>query len=108
MPDIVALPLDLSQHGQPAAGEQVDFDSYVRRYEVDERQALVEQVARALDLEAHQFDERTIESAGGQVAVRISEPPAIFFGQVDPTDREIAGHVLPEIGQLQSRANAVG
>ena len=65
-------------------------------------------VARAVHLEAHQLGERRREAPRRQVVVAVAEAAAVLLRQVDAADVEVAGHVLPEVGQLQRRADAIG
>ena len=67
---------------------------------------LEQQAAGALDLEREQRGEPGREPQGPEVGVRVAEPLAVLAGQVDPADVEVAGHVLPEVGQLQARCRS--
>ena len=99
--------LDLAKNGQAALQEQVDVGLQRRRHALDQRHAAVKEVARALDLELHQRDEGGVIAPGLQIGFRIAETPTIFFRQVHAIDVQVAGHVLPEVGQLQGRTDVI-
>ena len=61
-----------------------------------------EQLPGPLHLEPHQLGERRREAPRFQIGVAIAETPAILRRQINSANVEIAGHVLPEIRQLQS------
>ena len=107
-PHVVAAPLDLAQHRQAAAQEQLHVEAQVGRRQVDQRPAALEQLARPVHLEAHQLREGRREAAGLQVVVAVAEAAAVLLRQIDAADVEIAAHVLPEVGELQGRADVIG
>ena len=106
--DVKAPRLDPVEDRQTAAREQVDVDGQGARHPRHQGPALAEQVSGPLDLELHQGGERRGEASGVEVVVGVAEPLAVLAGQVDPADRQVAGHVLPEVGQLQPGAGGVG
>ena len=69
---------------------------------------MVEQRARSLDLEPHQLGESLREPECLQIGLGIAELLAILARQVDPTDGQVACHVLPEVRKLQRSARGVG
>ena len=64
--------------------------------------------AGSLDLEPHQLGEGRREPERPQIGLGIAESLSILARQVDPADGQVAGHVLPEVGQLQRGAGGVG
>ena len=68
----------------------------------------MEQIARPVHLVTEQPGKLGREPAGVQVCVAVAETPPVFRGQVDPADVVVAGHVLPEIRELEPRADVVG
>ncbi len=67
----------------------------------------MEQRPRAVHLEPHQPGELGAEPPGPQVCVAVAETAPVLRGQVDATDGEVAGHVLPEVRELEPSTHLV-
>src|SRR5581483_4498466 len=102
------LTLDRVQNFLPATAEQLNVDSQLATYLSHQRQAALEPLAGALDLEAHQIAELRRVVSGGQVCFRDPEPAQVFERKIDAAFLEIYPDVLPEIGQLQRGTGVVG
>jgi hypothetical protein len=105
---VVVLPPDRFQDGDAAAKEQryVELDRTVQ--EIQQPRSFPKQVHGAVYLEAEQLPECLVFQAPGQLRLRVAEPGQVFQWQVYPSLPVVAGHVLPEIGQLQSGTDGIG
>ena len=106
--DVVPLGRDPVEDRQAPAREEVDVNRQGAGHPRDQRPARVEQRAGTLDLECEQGGECRCEPQRPQIIRADIEPLAVLARQVDPADREVAGHVLPEVRQLQPGARQVG
>src|SRR5207249_3967497 len=106
--DVVASGLDAGEDGEAAAGEDADLVPEPPPDHVGERQAALEQRAGTGDLEREQVAEARVHAARGERLVAPGAAREILLRQVDAAAVEVARHVLPEVGQLERRADVVG
>ena len=100
--------LDPIEDGQAPPRKEVDIDSERPRNSRDQRSALLKKSAGPIDLELHQARECRRESQLSQFRLGIAKSHSIFTRQVDAANFQVAGDVLPEVGQLQRGAGRVG
>src|SRR5947199_4469006 len=105
--DVVPGGLDAGENGEAAAGEDADLVPQPPPDHVGERQAALEQRARAGDLEREQVPEARVHAARGERLAAPGETREVLLRQVNAPTVEVARHVLPEVRQLERRADVV-
>src|SRR5262245_16384106 len=106
-PDIVRAVLDLAKDRQPPLSEQLDVGPDGRGQTCQEWQAPKKKLTGPIDLEAHELGKGPGVATGQQVLVAVAELASIFVGKVDPPNVQVAGDILPEVRQLQTRTDAI-
>ena len=78
------------------------------RHQCDQRLAGVEHRFGPIDFAGQQLAELRIELAAGEHRFVVAGAAAAFLRQINAATLVIAGHVLPEVGQLQRGADLIG
>ena len=66
----------------------------------DQRDALIEQIARALQFEAQQLSEGAVRGSGREIRLFATELDEIFGWQIDASSGEVLRYVLPVFDEL--------
>ncbi len=105
---VVVCRCDRIERGAAAADVARDGESGAAAKPADERCALVEHAAGAVDLELHQRPEPWAGRLAAEVFGRDAEAVEVLGGKVDAPGGVILRHVLPVLCELERGANAVG
>src|SRR5579875_204548 len=105
---VIADRFDRTQNRQSTAGKHQDIAPQTWPDQLVQRGARAKQLAREPDLMAHQRDERRSGGSCAQLFDRIAKAGHIAARQIYSALAEIDRDILPEIGQLQTAADAVG
>src|SRR5207249_8735607 len=93
--------------GEPAAREEAHLAREAAGHQLGERKAAREEVARAGDLEGEEAAEVVVGRASRQRGAAFGEAIQVLLRDVDAAARQVAGHVLPEVGELERGADVV-
>src|SRR5581483_10784234 len=99
--------LDAREDREPAAGEDADLASEPRDDHVRERSTAREERARPLDLEREQPLERGTDAARRERLAAPGKAIEVLVWNVHAAAGMVAGDVLPEVRQLERRADVV-
>src|SRR5258706_5907047 len=109
MPEYVPSgPLELLKNPQPSLNHDADFQSRAAGQACRERRAAQHHPPRTIDLKAHQFPPSAGEVACGDLVFGDAEPRHVLERKVNAVLAEVDFHILPEVDELQGRADRVG
>ena len=106
-PDVVVLLPDRPQDRQAPVNEQGHVELQLRRHPADQRQPAPQIAFRQIDLGGQQAAESVVDLPPREHLGRVAEAALLRHRQIDAAHFVVACHVLPEIGQLQARADRV-
>ena len=106
--DGIILLLNRVQNFQTAAAEKIEIDRQFAINLPDQRQALTEPIAGALDFELHHRAEGGSVLVVRNVVFGDFEAAKVFERKIDASLGVIDGDVLPEVCELQCGAGEVG
>src|SRR5579863_6008045 len=98
--DGVILLFDGVENLEASTAEQIEIDGQFTIDLGNQRKALTEPVAGALDFEFHQLAKRRSVPLLRDVVFADLEKAQVFKGQIDPTLFVIDADILPEVGEL--------
>src|SRR5215813_9250284 len=104
---VVTHLFDVFQNASPAQPGQSQLEGKPPADQTRQRLSAIEQLPRPFDLEFEQRGVTFAESFLPQVIVADPEPCHLILRQVDPILPYVDFHILPKIGELQRRANAI-
>ena len=106
---VVILAPDGGQHGAAAFTEEGNLQANGGAKHRQQGRAAIEQIGGAIDLEPQQSAEIVVALAGSDLFFTDAEAVHGVAGNVNAIAFEdVAANILPEIGQLQGGAGAVG
>src|SRR5690606_36932453 len=107
--DVVADRLDALQDAGRALHGGADLEPEATRKLAPEARARGEQRTGALYLQAHELPPGAVAGALDEVKARHPEARHVVLRQIDPVVLgEVDRHVLPEVHELERRADRVG
>src|SRR6266511_1231153 len=104
---VVTHLFDAFQNADPAQPGQSQLEGQPPADQSRQRLSAIEQLPRSFDLEFEQRGVTFAESFLPQVIVADPEPGHLILRQVDSILPYVDFHILPKIGELQRRANAI-
>src|SRR5258706_12065540 len=105
---VPARPLELLEDPQASLNHGADLQSNASRQPPGERRAKQHHPPRSIDLEMHQVPPAAGGVARGDLVFGHAEPRHVFLRKINPVLAEIDFHILPEVYELQRRADRVG
>src|SRR5882757_8514320 len=105
---VISDRFDSVENGQTAAGEHLEVHAEASIDHSCQRLAFGKEESRASDQVLHQAHEALIEAPFNDVGFREPLGRGGIERNVNPPDFQIAGYILPEVGELQSRTGDIG
>ncbi len=104
---VIARGFDGFEYGQPAAGEHLQVHAEASIDHFCQWMALGKEDAGARDQILHQADVALVEAAFDEVALDESMRGGHIKRNVNASDVQVPGDILPEVRQLQRRTGSI-